>query len=112
MSNLSLIKGDFDPTEKERIYQLMRSIVDRVKSLESEISWIERDVKKTKNENLQEAFNVFRLNMVQVLKISIDSYKLLELENMNKIRKDKCAFLKLVNDDINNDINNADDINK
>ncbi len=105
MTNLSLIKGNFDSTEKERIYQLMRSIVDRVRTLESEISWIERDVKKTNNENLKEAFNIFRLNMVQVLKISIDSYKLLEIENMNKIRKDKCAFLKLVNDDI-------DDINK
>lgn len=102
MNNLTLIKGDYDPDEKERIYQLMRSMVDRIKKIESEISWVERDVKKTNNENLQQAFQIMRLNMVQVLKITIDSYKILELEGMNKLRKDKCAFLKLVNNDDTN----------
>ena len=99
ISNLSVLKGGVDPVEKEREYKLLKSIAERVRVLESEISYIERDVKKCNNEDLKSAFNIFRLNTVQCLKISIDSSKKLELDLMNKVRKRRHDHLKVVNDD-------------
>jgi len=96
MANFTIVKGGYD---KEKQYELLKNIVDKVRNLESEISWIERNVKKTNNENLKDAFQTMRLNMVQVLKISIDTFKLLDLELMNKDRRQKYDHLKLVSND-------------